>query len=130
MKQKPILTRHAPYFPVADVESAGNYYQNILGFEKEYTAGTPVQFAIYNRDGLGIMFRLVADSNRIIPNEVQGGTWDAFFWVSDVNRLFEEFQAKGATIVYGVTYQESYKMDEFAVRDLNGYVLGFGQVRP
>ena len=129
MKLKPILTRHAPYFPVGDVESAGNYYQTILGFEKEYAAGVPIQFAIYQRDGLSIMFRRVTDSSKIIPNEAQGGTWDAFFWVNDVKSLFEELQTNGAIIVYGVIYQESYNMDEFAIRDLNGYVLGFGQAR-
>lgn len=123
------LTQHAPYFPVENVESTGDYYQNILGFEKEYAADAPAQFAIYSRDGLAIMFRLVADASKIIPNEAQGGTWDVFFWVDDIQSLFEELRANGATIVYGVIYQESYNMDEFAVRDLNGYVLGFGQSR-
>lgn len=129
MEQTLMLMRHAPYFPVGDVESAGNYYENILGFEKEYSAGESPQFAIYSRDNLAIMFRLVVDSSKIIPNEAQGGTWDAFFWVNDVQSLFDEFQAKGATIVYGVIYQVGYNMGEFAIRDLNGYVLGFGQSR-
>ena len=128
-EEKAKLTRHAPYFPVGDVAKAGDYYQNILGFKQEYVAGEPPQFAIYSRDGLAIMFRFVADASKIVPNEAQGGTWDAFFWVSEVHLLFEEFQKDGATFVYGVIYQEGYNMDEFAVRDLNGYVLGFGQTR-
>lgn len=127
INQSAMLMRHAPYFPVKDVEKAGDYYQKVLGFEKEYSAGEPLQFAIFYRDDLAIMLRLVSDSTQIVPNEAQGGTWDVFFWVSDVHSLFAEFQAKGATFVYGVTYQEAYNMDEFAIRDLNGYVLGFGQ---
>ena len=33
----------------------------------------------------------------------------------------------GAAIVYGPIVQEAYQMEEFAVRDRDGYVLGFGQ---
>jgi len=32
-------------------------------------------------------------------------------------------------MVYDVEYREEYHMDEFAVRDLDGHVLGFGQGR-
>ena len=62
-----------------------------------------------------------------MPNEGQGGTWDAFFWVRDVRALHAELQARGAEIVYGPVAQEAYHMEEFAVRDPSGYVLGFGQ---
>ena len=41
--------------------------------------------------------------------------------------LHSEFAAKGAEIVYGPLIQESYQMKEFAVRDGDGHVLGFGQ---
>jgi hypothetical protein len=41
--------------------------------------------------------------------------------------LHTEFNAKGADIVYGPVIQEAYQMKEFAVRDCDGHVLGFGQ---
>ena len=41
--------------------------------------------------------------------------------------LHAELKANGADIVYGPIVQESYPMEEFAVRDREGYVLGFGQ---
>jgi catechol 2,3-dioxygenase-like lactoylglutathione lyase family enzyme len=119
------LTRSAPYFPVADVDKAVAYYTDILGFTVEYSAGNPAQFAIVSRDGLPVMLRLVPDA--IVPNEAQGGTWDVFFWVDDVVALHDELLARNATVVYGPIVQESYHMKEFAVRDLNDYVLGFGQ---
>ena len=121
------LLRSAPYFPVADVEHAALHYERVLGFAREYVAGSPPQFAIMTRDGLVIMLRVVPDATRISPNEGQGGTWDAFFWVRDVRALYEELVAKGADIVYGPTFQEAYRMDEFAAHDSSGYVLGFGQ---
>ena len=121
------LLRCAPYFPVEDVELSAAHYERVLGFRREYSAGSPPQFAIVSRDGLPIMLRLVADAERIVPNEKQGGTWDAFFWVRDARTLHAELLRQGADIVYGPLVQESYHMEEFAVRDREGYVLGFGQ---
>jgi hypothetical protein len=34
---------------------------------------------------------------------------------------------RGADVVYGPVIQPAYRMEEFAVRDREGYVLGFGQ---
>jgi hypothetical protein len=119
------LLRSAPYFPVSDVEGAVGYYQRVLGFRPDYVAGP--EFAIVSRDGLPIMFRRVPAPEQISPNERQGGTWDAFFWVRDVKALHAELHQAGADIVYGPIVQESYHMEEFAVRDAHGYVLGFGQ---
>jgi catechol 2,3-dioxygenase-like lactoylglutathione lyase family enzyme len=126
-QQSSQLLRSAPYFPVADVDQSAAYYERVLGFRADYTAGTPMQFAIVSRDGLSIMLRLVPKPEHIRPNEKQGGTWDAFFWVRDARALHAELHASGADIAYGPTIQEAYQMEEFAVRDLDGHVLGFGQ---
>jgi len=126
-KQTGKLLRSAPYFPISNVEQSVAFYEQTLGFQCEYSAGTPLQFAICSRDGLAIMLRRVAAPERIVPTEKQGGTWDAFFWVSDAQALHAELTAKGAEIVYGPLIQESYRMKEFAVRDCDGHVLGFGQ---
>ena len=64
---------------------------------------------------------------RSAPTRNQGGTWDAFFWVRDVRALHDELKGRGAVIVYGPIVQKAYDMEEFAVRDRDGYVLGFGQ---
>ena len=122
------LLRSAPYFPVSDVERSASHYEGVLGFRREYTGGK--EFAIVSRDGLSIMLRLVPQPERISPNERQGGTWDAFFWVRGARALHEELVAQGADIVYGPIVQESYRMTEFAVRDSDGYVLGFGEPLP
>ena len=121
------LLRSAPYFPVADVEQSAAHYERVFGFRREYVAGSPPQFAIMSRDGLAIMLRLVPNAERIIPNDQQGGTWDVFFWVRDARALHAEFLRNGADVVYGPLVQEAYHMEEFAVRDREGYVLGFGQ---
>ncbi len=121
------LLRSAPYFPVADIERSAEHYERVLGFQRDYVGGTPPEFAILSRDGLAIMLRLVATPQQISPNERQGGTWDVFFWVRDAEALHAELKANGADVAYGPMVQEAYRMKEFAVRDREGYVLGFGQ---
>ena len=121
------LLRSAPYFPVADLEQSAAHYERVFGFHRDYVGGTPPEFAILSRDGLSIMLRLVAGPQPISPNEQQGGTWDVFFWVRDAEALHAELKANGADVAYGPVVQETYQMKEFAVRDREGYVLGFGQ---
>jgi len=128
--QQAQLIRSSPYFPVANVERTSTYYETVLGFRKVYAGGTPPRFAIVSRDGFALMLRLVTDAARIVPIERQGGTWDAFFWVNDAQSLCDELRANGADIVYGPIIQEEYDMKEFAARDLDGHVLGFGQDWP
>jgi len=119
------IIRGAAYLPVRDVSATGSHYRDVLGFECEYAAGDPVEFAVYSRDGVPIMLRRVEDPTLIVPNERQGGTWDVFFWVHDADAMHRELERAGAVIVYPPTVQP-YGMQEFAVRDPNGYVLGFG----
>jgi hypothetical protein len=109
------------------VEQSAVHYERVLGFHPEYMGGAPPEFAIMSRDGLALMLRRVPVPERICPNEKQGGTWDAFFWVRDARALHTELKTKGANIAYGPVIQEEYQMLEFAVRDTDGHVLGFGQ---
>jgi catechol 2,3-dioxygenase-like lactoylglutathione lyase family enzyme len=126
----PKLLRSAAYFPVSDVASSAKYYEEVFGFTRDYVAGDPPQFAICSRDGLPVMLRRVAKPELIRPSESQGGTWDAFFWIEDLSALHAELVSRGATVVYGPVLQEAYQMNEFAVRDPDGHVLGFGQSVP
>ena len=120
------LVRAAPYLLVPDVAATAAHYQDILGFEREYLAGDPPEFAIYARDGLPIMFRRAPDRGRITPVERQGGTWDVFYWVEGLDALRADLVQRGAELAYDLTLQQ-YGMREFAVRDLDGHVLGFGE---
>lgn len=124
------VLRSAPYFPVADVAATAAYYRDVLGFLTRYSAGEPAEFAMCERDGFAVMLRRVGDPARIAPSEAQGGTWDAFLWVDDARALHAELVSRSATIVYGPIVQPAYHMLEFAVRDPDGHVLGFGQSVP
>lgn len=95
----PQILRGAPYFPVADVASASAYYADVLGFRCEYSAGEPPEFAIHSRDGSAVMLRRTASPELIAPNERQGGTWDVFYWVRDVNAVYDDLARRGAAVV-------------------------------
>ena len=71
------IIRSASYFPVPDVAVIGDYYRDVFGFQCEYAAGNPPEFAICQRGGSAIMFRRVPHPELITPNEKQGGTWGA-----------------------------------------------------
>lgn len=122
----PHLRRAATYLPVADLNRSVSYYVDALGFREEYRGG-PI-FSIVSRDDHPVMLRVVANADRIVPNDQQGGTWDVFFWVDDVRALHSELKGRGAEVAYDVV-QQDYKMDECAFRDPDGHVLGFGQER-
>jgi uncharacterized glyoxalase superfamily protein PhnB len=49
---------------------------------------------------------------------------DAFFWVTDVDRLHEELSARGAVVQLPPTDQ-SWGIREMGIRDPDGNVLGF-----
>jgi catechol 2,3-dioxygenase-like lactoylglutathione lyase family enzyme len=54
-------------------------------------------------------------------------TWNAYFWVSDAQSLFQEFKNKGAIVAYEPEYMELYGNLEFAIKDPDGYLIAFGQ---
>src|SRR5262249_45726283 len=87
------LLRSAAYLPVGDVTAAGAHYRDILGFTCEYTGGVPPEFALYSRGACSIMLRRVVDPSLVCPNEKQGGTWDVFVWVADLDALYAELTA-------------------------------------
>mgnify|MGYP003575854328 CR=1 FL=1 len=125
-ESRPQLLRAAPYFLSVDLSNAATHYEQVLGFTREYTGGDPPEFVIVSRDGLPLMLKRMEVGARLVPNEAQGGTWDVFFWVRNLRALHDELRSRGARVVYGPVVQP-YGVEEFAVRDLDGYVLGFGE---
>ena len=126
----PRVTAIAPYFLVADVVRAAEHYRDVLGFRiVAYFFETPPVFAMVGRDDLIIMLHLMTGtrggSNR---GHHQDGI-DAYLWTDDADALFAELKSKGADIV-SPPQLRIYGMKEFEVRDLDGYVLCFGEDVP
>lgn len=118
------ITGSAPFLRVADIHRAIDYYADVLGFSRPPLWGEPANFAMPQRDGFIVMLYQADAAN---PAQAkQGDTWDVYFWVDDAEGVFEEFKSRGATIEYGPCVRE-YEIKEFAVRDIDGHILAFGQ---
>ena len=117
----------APRFFVADIHRSVAYYRDVLGFAVDRIWNDPPSFCMPHRDGLTIMIGKVDDRDLIRPHGADGETWDAYAWVRDADALFAEFEPKGALVVHKPVFRPYYGNGEFAIRDPDGYIIGFGQ---
>lgn len=102
-----------PVFRVEDVEKSIDYYVNRLGFTVDFR--DPSSFACVSRGKVAIF---LAEGDQGLP-----GSW-VWIGVSDVDRLFEEYRAKGATIRQDPT--NFAWACEMQIADPDGHVLRFG----
>lgn len=122
------LIASAAVLLVKDVVASANHYRDALGFGYERFYGEPPSFVILERDDMYVMLKGVTDVNRVVPHwTIEEHLWNVYFWVSDVDALHADLVRRGAKLDYGLCDQE-YGCREFAIRDLDGYVIGFGQV--
>ncbi len=118
----------APYLIVEDVNRSAEYYRDILGFRYDQLWGEPPSFVIARRGNGLLMLRSSAVKHHARPNNAVDADflWDAYFYVSDIEALHKEFTANGAEVLYPPS-TKFYGMREMEVRDINGYILCFGQ---
>jgi hypothetical protein len=122
------LTHVAPILLVRDVRAAAEHYRDKMDFTLGTLFGDPPSFTIISRDNLHVMLKQVADPAQIVPRRnVAPGLWDMYFWVNDVEALYRDFVARGATINYDLCDQD-YGCREFATLDMDGHSVGFGQI--
>jgi hypothetical protein len=123
----PKLTGSAAVLLVRDVVAGANHYRDVMGFDYKRFFGEPPGFVILWRDDMYLMLKQ-ADTKLAVPHRSVGvESCDVYFWTSDVDALHAEFVGRGARISDGLYLQE-YGCREFAVRDLDGYEIRFGQV--
>jgi catechol 2,3-dioxygenase-like lactoylglutathione lyase family enzyme len=90
----------APFFLVADVTRAAEYYRDKLGFRivGYFFEDSPV-FAMVGRDERIIMLSLMERSCGGSNRDHKGEALDAYLWVDDVDALHAQLQRAGADIV-------------------------------
>ena len=122
------LTRCAPVLFVRDVHASAAHYRDAMGFTSDKIWGDPPSFVILARDSMHVMLKQIDDHRHIVPRwTVSPGLWDIYFWVDDIEALYQEFVSRGAKIDYGLCDQP-YGCREFGTQDLDGHDIGFGQV--
>jgi catechol 2,3-dioxygenase-like lactoylglutathione lyase family enzyme len=107
---------------VSELEKSKKYYEDVLSCEVNE------HWAI--RDDFGLGFKLIQakDLNDVRPNK---GTWNTYAYVNnhtELDALFDELKTNGAIIVSepNLTEFDWGVWKEFSIRDLDGYVIGFG----
>jgi catechol 2,3-dioxygenase-like lactoylglutathione lyase family enzyme len=113
------LRSPVPILYVTDIEKTIRFYCDVLGFR---CANRFESWASLQRDSAEIMFSL---PNEHLPFEKSLFTGSFYFHADDVDALWAQLRDK-ADVVYPLESFE-YGMREFAIRDINGYLLQFGQ---
>jgi uncharacterized glyoxalase superfamily protein PhnB len=124
---------------VDNVGETLDFYEGVLGFSLVMAVpensqavvttredGTPLDFAIVKRDGAELMFQSRKSFLRELPlpaDRSPGGTITLYIEVASAKELYENIKDK-VTIVKDLR-STFYGMQEFYIRDCNGYVLTF-----
>ena len=117
----------SPYFFVRDLAAAAEHYRDKLGFAFDRYWGDPPVFVMVRRDRVQLMLRGPIYGGRPQPNRaLDCDSWDAYLYVRDADALHAELKQRGADIIRPPEDQP-YGCRDFEVRDLDGYVLCFGQ---
>ncbi|MDR0271243.1 sigma-70 family RNA polymerase sigma factor [Paenibacillus sp.] len=120
---------------VSNLIDAKKYYQEVLGF-------TVDDWGHVERDGVGFLLQQAAGPGDVRPNNKPAKnsypqdwpgpptSWDTYAYsdYEGVQSLYEEFVSRGAKIAYAPQIEDmgDKKWKEFAVKDLDGYVIVFG----
>ena len=120
-----------PVLRVTDVRAAVEYYRRRLGFscaDDSILDGVGAEGAVYGivrRGHIAVHLGRRRTGHELDPG-AEPNALGAYFQVPDVDALYEEFRSRGADLVRE-PLDEPYGMRDFAVRDLDGYHLAFGQ---
>lgn len=108
-------------FFVSKREQVLDYYSK-LGFWCDYEMG------FVEREGLMMIFHESEKTDAIVPNYPVHGenAVNVYAMVEGIDNLYDEFKAKGALFQYELR-SNNYQMKEFAIKDPQGYTIGFGE---
>jgi catechol 2,3-dioxygenase-like lactoylglutathione lyase family enzyme len=106
----------APVLSVPDVPATATFYRRMLGFRSDPGAETP-EYTVVWRDNAAVHLA----KGEFAPTGVR-----IFFWVKDVNALYEEVMRRRVAIEVPIETRH-YGIRDFSVRDPNGVAVVFGQ---
>ena len=113
------LEHSAPVLVVDSVADSVAYYRDVLSFDVAFVYGQPAFYAGVCRGHVTIHLQAAAETKR------QPGHGAINIFVNDVDRLHDEFKARGARIVKPPA-DYSYGMRDFDLLDPDGNQLCFG----
>ena len=106
----------APLLLVPDVPATAAFYRSVLGFRSDPGTETS-EYTVVWRDNAAVHLARGARP----PTGVR-----IFFWVKDVNALYDAVRGAGAAIVAPIETRP-YGIRDFSFRDPNGVIVVLGQ---
>ncbi len=135
------LKKLTPNFAVQDIGKTVVFYRDVLGFKldmvvpedksdviPELTERTKYIYAMMSRDGVGVMFQRTDSIGEDVPplkGVPIGASVSFYIEVEDINALYQEIKPKAGVVKELETAW--YGMQEFYIKDCNGYILGFSE---
>jgi uncharacterized glyoxalase superfamily protein PhnB len=130
-----------PNLEVSDIAETVRFYQSTMGFsltaavpdtqdgvDQEIIEGKSYVFAMMMRDGLELMFQR-SDSFKHdveIATDLEIGASVSFYIeIEGIKEFYNELKEKVSVITEMKTTW--YGTNEFYMKDINGYILGFGE---
>jgi len=119
---------------VENVSDSIEFYTEKLGFNIDWIGEGP-SFAMVSRGNMTIMLRQLKKEKLPRPNRIpfiRAGwhtngkeAWDAYVWVENADKIYEEFMNKDVSIIKDIQNTE-YGNRDFEIEDCDGYILCFG----
>jgi catechol 2,3-dioxygenase-like lactoylglutathione lyase family enzyme len=107
---------------VPDLARSARYYHDVLGFEVREVGDPGWRFFV--RDDCFIMAGECPDALPV--DELGDHSYFAYVLVEDIDQLYEEVTAKGATLIKPLR-NEPWNMREFGLRTVDGHRIMFGR---
>ena len=124
----PLLKSSACCFPVADIAATLAWYEEHLGFKGyPFPPDELATFGIMMRDDIEIMLQRIANYQKPDLYDLRngGGVWDAYIRMKDIKEFYES--VKDRVAIMKPLERAFYGTWQFEIKDLNGYVLVFGE---
>jgi uncharacterized glyoxalase superfamily protein PhnB len=120
----PVLKSVVPILLVRDITKSADFFNQMLGFEIDFLHGLPPFYGSVSRDGVCLHLRHVGQPYFAQAAAREKSLLCASFQVTNVQGLFEEFKARGASFVQTLTKQ-AWGGTDFQVQDPDGNVISF-----
>jgi len=121
------LTRALPVIFVANVEESASFFRNTLGFSIDFLHGKPPFYGSVSRDGACLHLKFVHEPMLAVGVHDKEGLINAFIEVEDVETLYAEYVAAGATFQQTLEKQ-AWGGRDFIVSDLDGNGICFAEL--
>lgn len=118
------ISNAAPQFLVSKLSDALAFYENRLGFDREFVYAD--FYASVSRGGATIHLKCAPKLDEERAHRKSGEHLDAYLAVSGIEELHDEFIRRGAPILKPLE-ERPWGTRDFYVEDPDGYILCFSE---